>query len=448
MAVSANDEPTTLDITEDGAPGLPGTDGADGAGFNQVRMQKINNPLLHVLKTNEFTDTVAPSNDDTDLPHTRATSATYKDRYKFLKTAGVNVIREGLSGWIIEGSSDNLALYSEDITNAAWTKSGVVLSNTLAPDDSNNADSLTTDTSNSTHSATQPISFIAGNTYTVSGFFKSDGYDFIRLQLTSSVFGATSTRVNFDLSDGTAVSGETFNATYKIEEYANSYYRVSITASCTSTAIGSIQLYIMETGDGSTTFTGDGVSGVDYFGIQAEIGERTAYIPTTASSATRAQDFLSCAIRNNFIESSYTIAFSFNLESVQLEDGTTQDTLYGFSGLDSTNDNRSYLSVSATNPSITVVMEGDVAGVGSVSVMSDNYLAITFDGTTRNIYLNGALVVTDVPIRDPSKGIDIDSTLQFGARSVLSASMFGALKDFRIYDFAINEDEVTYLNGV
>ena len=71
-----NNAPQVL-ISENGAVGDKGSPGTNGTGLNNVRLSKLNNPLLHIFKTNQLTSVIAPNNQDSDLTWDRATTATY-----------------------------------------------------------------------------------------------------------------------------------------------------------------------------------------------------------------------------------------------------------------------------------------------------------------------------------------------------------------------------------
>ena len=173
---------------------------------------------------------------------------------------------------ILEGQRTNLALYSEQFNNAAYTlNNATITANTaVSPDGYTNAD---------TYTAAGSGNFINGfgsssgsNTITYSIFAKAGTQSTFRIR-EAFYFG---TSVIFDLSTGTVTSG-----TGTITSYGNGWYRCTLT-----------QAYGAGQGNLNVIFDNTAPSGTTYlYGFQAEVGTyATSYIPTLAASATRAKD--------------------------------------------------------------------------------------------------------------------------------------------------------------
>jgi hypothetical protein len=195
------------------------------------------------------------------------------------------VTRESL-GLLIEQQSTNLALYSSDFSNAAWTSaaSNVTLnSNTIvAPDGTLTGDTLVSTVTNGNHFLRQDISGLTNAaTYTVSIFAKAGGYN--RFDLLGGFSSATGGAA-FDLSTGTVTSG-----TGQISAVGNGWYRCS-----TQLVMSGTVLYLLVRGltnAGAASYAGDGYSGVYIWGAQLEaLSFSTSYIPTVASQVTRSAD--------------------------------------------------------------------------------------------------------------------------------------------------------------
>jgi hypothetical protein len=198
-------------------------------------------------------------------------------------------------GLLIEESRVNSCLYSEDYTQAAWSKTGstVTADAAVAPTNTTVADKLVENTSTGTHTVQQLFNYTSGVAYTWSFYAKQAGRSVIRMfenVLQGIVFA------EFNLATGVATpigstSGWTRNA-IAMQDAGNGWWRCIVTATpganITNNAfITRVQLY-----DGtSTSYTGDGVSGVFLFGGQMETGAfATSYIPTEASQVTRTAD--------------------------------------------------------------------------------------------------------------------------------------------------------------
>ena len=191
---------------------------------------------------------------------------------------------------LAEPMRTNLITYSEDFSNAYWTKSGAsVTSGFTSPDGTANAYKLVEDTSTGNHYVKSGgFSATSGLDYTFSAYFKKGENNFIQL-IPSGPFG--SLYANFDLLNGVVGSLSTGTATI---ELVGEYYRCSFTVSATSTSSSSV-LFIWKiqsaTSGRAESYTGDGTSGLYAWGGQIEEGSyATSYIPTSGSTVTRNQD--------------------------------------------------------------------------------------------------------------------------------------------------------------
>ena len=168
-------------------------------------------------------------------------------------------------GFLIEQQSTNLLLWSEDFTNAAWTKSAatVTANATTAPTGTVIADKIVESAANSNHSATQAATVSSGAAYTASCFFKAAE----RTQCGFEIFtGASVYKAIFNLSTGAFISSAG-TGTYTIQACQNGWYRITITATTTTTTCN---VFIYPASTGTTSYAGDGASGIYVFGAQLE----------------------------------------------------------------------------------------------------------------------------------------------------------------------------------
>jgi len=234
---------------------------------------------------------------------TRSTTATYVGSDGLIKTAAINeprfdhnpLTRESL-GLLIEEARTNLLTYSQDLTT--WNPINLSVSNNVstAPDGTTTADKIIPSTSDVIHIiySANTISSITG-TYTVSIFAKADGYNFLILALDGASDGGLFPGVaGFSLIDGTyQITDGTVSASS--QNLGNGWYRLSVTGTSSSTVTASPYV-CPATGKafGNAYFAGNGTSGVLVWGAQVEAGTfPTSYIPTTASTVTRAADVAS-----------------------------------------------------------------------------------------------------------------------------------------------------------
>lgn len=165
----------------------------------------------------------------------------------------------------------NLLNYSQGFDNAAWTKlnASVTGDTTTAPDGSTTADKLIENTTASVaHRLSQSLSLTSGTTYTLTVYLKAAGRTVGYLALPAAAFGGASTGAYFDLSAVTTTNFGTATAT--ITAVGSGWYQCSVTATATVTATDIVGIY---TAVGtSTTYTGDGTSGLYLWGAQLEVG--------------------------------------------------------------------------------------------------------------------------------------------------------------------------------
>jgi hypothetical protein len=247
---------------------------------------------------------------DPRITFTRASGGSYVGADGLIKYAGVNEARfdhdpitgESL-GLLIEEARTNLLLRSEEFDDAIWSKarSFIVPNVIVAPDGSLSADKIVETTDSGTHTfASQSISATAQN-YTVSVFVKKAERKFF--QLFGRRDGTNYNGVLVDLDTGNTSaptrSGTNNNAsTTRVTSAGNGWWRISMTYTYTTT--GTTVVFGAITDDNTTySYPGDGTSGIYIWGAQLEEGTfPTSYIPTQASTRTRAADNASITGKN------------------------------------------------------------------------------------------------------------------------------------------------------
>jgi hypothetical protein len=184
-------------------------------------------------------------------------------------------------GLLIEESAINAQIRSSEFNDGAWLKIGAtVLDNAeVSPNGTITADKIVEDTSTGTHRALTNIgiSTLAGVSYTASIYAKSAGRN---LRITNNNLAGA----DFDLTSGTVSGAGTIEPAYLL---GSGWYRCSITRiPGTTDRIGAFM-----TSGGSTSYTGDGTSGIFLWGAQHESGSiATSHIPTGANPVTRNPD--------------------------------------------------------------------------------------------------------------------------------------------------------------
>jgi hypothetical protein len=200
-------------------------------------------------------------------------------------------------GFLIEEQRTNLLTYSEQFDNAAWTKtrSSITSNIVVAPDGTLTGDKLVEDTSVTlNHRVEDNATVTNSNPVTFTVFAKAGERPRTVIQLVDTGTGANGVTATFNLSSGTvvgtAINGSGAGASAQIFDAGNGWYRCSVTGTTNGSGTGVICRVYIDNGT-SSTYTGDGYSGIYIWGAQLEAGSfPTSYIPTVASQVTRSPD--------------------------------------------------------------------------------------------------------------------------------------------------------------
>ena len=215
---------------------------------------------------------VIPTDGSGDLTFTRASNGTR------INSAG-----------LVEVVPWNLVEYSEDFSNAAWTKTGgasITANDTTAPNGTLTADKI--NLASSIYSGayqliSQPTGIYANSIYAKAGTFN---YLFVLINGSSGYY------VWFNLTTGT-VGSKGSNMDGIIESVGNGWYRCTNIGTSNFTGNGRIFFYVYDS-SGTKSYNGTSSNSLYIFGAQLETGSiATSYIPTTTGSVTRNADVIS-----------------------------------------------------------------------------------------------------------------------------------------------------------
>lgn len=191
-----------------------------------------------------------------------------------------------LIGALIEPAGTNLVPYSQQMEVAAWRKqyATIATTTTKSPDGVTNGYKIKESTSSTAHYIVPnpTIATAAGNTYTLSVFFKA-------AERKWAYFNVNGLTIHFDLVNGIVGNKSSVFINSIVENVGQGWFRCSATfiasSSNTSTVIGP------EISNGKQSYAGDGSSGILIWGVQLEKCETpTSYIRTGATPATRKSD--------------------------------------------------------------------------------------------------------------------------------------------------------------
>lgn len=401
---------------------------------SNLQASKLANPSLHILKKNALTEVIAGS-----LTWTRNLAGTYIDRYGVVKTGTINTAREEAEGWLIEGASTNLVLRSEEFDNATWNKTNatILTDNADAPDGATTAEKIHPTTTGTTRGAEQSI--VANtNAHSFSAFVKPGGFQWVVISRPDGAAG-----VWFDVING-VVGVESTGATGVIKKVSDGYFR------CTVTGISSASNFVainLADSDGSATATVNGTDGLFIWGAQLEeLPFASSYIPTVASTVARGADLVSAQLADNapLLESPITIFARFDL--LGFSDSDSQ--VIAHLGITSSVATGHVIAIdsSGTGDFFTTVRSSiaNITPAPATSILEQS-VALTYDGaSTAAFYLDSALKTGATVGSATGKA----QSVFIGSRNTGDeAHLFGHINDFRIYDFALNADQVKFLGG-
>ena len=237
-----------------------------------------------------------------------STTRTYVGSDGLLKTAATNVpriefdpITRQCLGLLIEEQRQNLTTWSEDVTNAAWSKTNVTATanQTTAPDGLATADLVSETTTNSQHYI-RPVtaSITTGVVYTGSVFLKkgsgATAPDWVIIAFPFAGFGSQNVAFNVTTGLFGTFSG---SITYSAKQFSSGWWRVVVTSTCISTGSNGTIFVAFNNNTNTVSipaYAGQTTSDIFVWGAQFEAGSfASSYIPTTTASLTRSADVCS-----------------------------------------------------------------------------------------------------------------------------------------------------------
>ena len=217
-------------------------------------------------------------------------SAEYLPRVGHHVYNGTAWVNEGL---LIESEArTNLVTYSDFSSGWGTFDASLDPSSVVSPDGKTNALKFVEGSGSSIHRTNgQSITVYSGVKYTASVYAKAGERSNVLLRTYN---GSVDEDTYFDLSSGAVVSG-----TGSVEDIGNGWFRLSRTVTATATTSSSyiVQLLLCSAGT-TTSYQGDGTSGIYIWGAQLDQGQvvngtpvdaptPSSYIPTNGSTVTR-----------------------------------------------------------------------------------------------------------------------------------------------------------------
>lgn len=239
---------------------------------------------------------------------TRASTGTYFDSAGVMQTAAINTPRVdynpatlALRGLLVEEQRTNLLLRSQELDDAYWTKEGVTVSANavVAPDGSLTAETVSTGVSTGEHRIYRSAGASAVHSHSI--YAKAGTANFASLSTGNTTYYAV-----FDL--GAGVVSSSVNCTSSIVSAGNGWYRLTVTGSVAMSTL----FFVANIGEtAAKAVPAAGSTGTDktvhLWGAQLEAGAfATSYIPTVASTVTRAIDDPDFTVPAGIVRLQYT----------------------------------------------------------------------------------------------------------------------------------------------
>lgn len=170
----------------------------------------------------------------------------------------------------------NLCLQSQDISTT-WSKT--VAADTVQPN------KLIASSTSGFHQVSQTITTVSGASYTVTIRVKASGYNYAYLNFNAGTDMVVLVRISDGTYSGYFTSGSDPAGSYTISADVDGYYFISLTRTATSTT-SSIAVGTRATsGNFSSGFAGDGVSGILVSRVHVRrTPSDSTYLPTTSST--------------------------------------------------------------------------------------------------------------------------------------------------------------------
>jgi hypothetical protein len=294
---------------------------------------------------------------------------------------------------LVEPQRTNLALWSEQFDNAAWTKTNVTVTanNAISPSGVINADTIIGNGVSSSRGLSQTISVTSGATYSMSFYAKKNTNNFVQILFSGVIFSVNSW-ANFDLNSG-VIGSVGSAATASIQSVGNGWYRCTIVATATATNSNLLFINLVTSSTSTRNESNTLTTSVFLWGAQLEAGSYpTSYIPTTSASVTRNADVISKTGISSLIGQTEGTLF---VDFIYDHSGTASAEVISIS--DGTSANRVFLgNVFSSTFSATVTTSSVVQFTSATSyslVVGQRYkVAIAYKANDFAFYVNGVQI--------------------------------------------------------
>jgi hypothetical protein len=378
------------------------------------------------------------------ITFSRGTGATRVNASGFIEVVGNTTPRFDYDpvtlaprGLLIEEARTNLALYSQDFSNASWAKSSATVTSdtTAAPDGTTTADTLVSSSSTS-GVVERSVTFTGDGDKAVSIFLKAGTstltYFFIRDTTVPATRGRAVITWAGGVPSATADSGGTIQG---VDNFGNGWYRIRLLASSVVAANSNAFRIQPDVAVGTNS--------VIAWGAQAENGAfATSYIPTVASTVSRSAD-VATMTGTNFSTWYNQSEGTFVAEAQSTISLINQNSVYSAS--DNTQNNRIVSTISPESHGAVVtggVLQANL-DAGTPTAGSITKIAFATRVNDFAVSLNGGTIVTDTSGTMPTV-----SRLILGANGEGSAAFLnGHLRAIAYYNTRLPNTQLQTLTA-
>lgn len=311
---------------------------------------------------------------------------------------------------LLEPTRTNLQVRSEELENAAWSKSNITVTDNdiISPDGGLNGSKLAENTSGTNAYFIDDLYGASGGTYTFSCFLKKGTLKYAGIRALTNNFGNRHF-VLLDLEDGSVASTNTLGSgvtwEYNVENYGNGWYRLSVTGSHTSSNVGILisgsNVSNPSYGGAIPSYNANGSGDFYAWGAQVEEGSYpTSYIPTSGTAVTRSVD--TCGTSDNnlinnaegvlFVDFEFSEQGTTSLYQIPIGlfnsggGGTQRITIDNYSGK---------LRIYVVSPSGTITVWDTSKSISNVIANQRYRVAIRYKNGDCASYVNGELYKAD-----------------------------------------------------
>lgn len=352
---------------------------------------------------------------DTRLTMTRASNtATFIGSNGYVQTAVANQPRFDYDpvtlacrGLLIEGAATNLATYSEDYSQAVWTKNNVNrTTGQSSPDNQTGATLLEENTTAFVKHGIERSPTITPGVHTFSVWVKEPATNsrrYVCIQIADGQATAARYTIVADLQSGTITAsganngsaGAPTNTSHSISAFVSGWYRLTITMNCVASPVyPAVMLSNISTlyGGNNQPFYSAAAPylGLIVWGAQLETGlGASSYVPTTASTVIRNAD--QCELLNLS-----TMGFNSSAGTILTDVGARTNT--------GSNRNYTFLPAIGTNDQIfessgtafAVYTSGSFVAQIGTSTPSAAKICAAYAVNDFAVSVNGGAVSTDI----------------------------------------------------